>query len=90
MNRFVGSEIWDEPVICSQGGVPYNNSHIEYWKKRALDAQTRLAAVAGEIEAIPTSASLYENANVARAVTQFKEQVLELVRAKAPSSRETK
>jgi hypothetical protein len=31
------------PIICSAGGVPYNNEHIEYWKNRALAAEAKLA-----------------------------------------------
>lgn len=27
--------IWKTPLVCSQGGIPYNNDHIEYWKKQA-------------------------------------------------------
>jgi hypothetical protein len=33
----------DVPLSCSQGGVPYNNFHIEYWKRRALEAEARTA-----------------------------------------------
>lgn len=36
--------------------------------------------VVAEIEAIPTSASVYESAQMAGAVTKFKEQVLDLLR----------
>lgn len=38
------------PVICSQGGVPYNGDHIDYWRKRAETAEQTLRSQADEIE----------------------------------------
>lgn len=49
-----------EPVICSQGGVPYNNVHIEYWKRRAVaaDEDLRLASRRiTELEALQDAAA---------------------------------
>lgn len=28
-------DIWNTPLVCSQGGIPYNLAHIEYWKTQA-------------------------------------------------------
>jgi hypothetical protein len=35
-------------VICSQGGVPYNNAHIEYWKRQAEAARAERDEVRAE------------------------------------------
>lgn len=34
------------PIMCSLGGIPYNNEHIEYWKRRVLYAEAKINGLA--------------------------------------------
>src|SRR6185312_4916142 len=35
-------ELWREPLICSAAGIPFNETHIEHWKRRAINAADAL------------------------------------------------
>src|SRR5437016_11081355 len=86
MTKFGGAEIWDEPVVCSQGGFPINGSHINHWKKRATEAAAEIARLlaalaaaeakgfaAGVAERDALREALYECSNLARGWTEEKE-----------------
>ena len=35
-------------LMCSQGGVPFNLPHLDYWNSRALEAERKLSIHAGD------------------------------------------
>lgn len=32
-----GDFIFNIPLICSDGGIPYNKKHIDYWQERSSE-----------------------------------------------------
>jgi hypothetical protein len=38
-----GELIFNIPIVCSHGGIPINEKHIDYWKRRAQTAETALS-----------------------------------------------
>lgn len=42
------TELRNEPLLCSQGGVPYNRRHIDHWRERAEKAEAALESLSAE------------------------------------------
>jgi hypothetical protein len=38
------------PLMCSQGGIPYNREHIEYWQAKAAKYAGEIASLEAQLE----------------------------------------
>lgn len=55
-----------DPIMCSQGGIPYNKPHLDYWQARALEAERQLSLRSSSVR----QQALEEAAKVAEAEAQ--------------------